>query len=111
MIDNKNPKDNPQIPTVKVLLYFHVRQLLGKKFLYVKGSTIKEVLQNLAHSLNDKQKNQFLHMLFTNNEFELNPKYRIIVNGRSISLLQRLETPLKEGDEIAIIPAVGGGKL
>lgn len=38
------------------------------------------------------------------------PKYiQIYVNGKSINHLQGLETPLKEGDQITVIQAIGGG--
>jgi len=32
-----------------------------------------------------------------------------LVNGRSIALLKGLNTKLRDGDEIAILPPVGGG--
>jgi molybdopterin converting factor small subunit len=32
-----------------------------------------------------------------------------MVNGQDIAFLNRLETVLKEGDEILILPPVGGG--
>lgn len=31
------------------------------------------------------------------------------VNGRNARLLQQLKTPLREGDEVHILPAVSGG--
>jgi len=33
----------------------------------------------------------------------------ILVNGREISVLNGLETKLKDGDEISLIPVVHGG--
>jgi molybdopterin synthase sulfur carrier subunit len=33
----------------------------------------------------------------------------IYVNGDAIEALQRLRTPLKDGDEVTIIPAMAGG--
>ena len=32
-----------------------------------------------------------------------------MVNGQTIQLLQGMETPLKEGDEVLILPPVSGG--
>lgn len=33
----------------------------------------------------------------------------IFVNGEDIRFLQHLETPLKSGDELSIVPAIAGG--
>lgn len=34
----------------------------------------------------------------------------VFVNGRDVRSLQGLETPLREGDEVGIIPAMAGGR-
>ena len=33
----------------------------------------------------------------------------VFVNGHDIRQLQRLETPLADGDEIKLVPSIGGG--
>ena len=33
----------------------------------------------------------------------------VFVNGQDIRQLQRLETPLADGDEIKLVPSIGGG--
>ena len=48
-------------------------------------------------------------------EFMLSPENRlqkyvvVLVNGRGVGILNGLETMLREGDSILIMPAVGGG--
>jgi molybdopterin synthase sulfur carrier subunit len=37
------------------------------------------------------------------------PKIRIAVNGKDIGFLQGMETELREGDEVLMLPLVGGG--
>jgi len=37
------------------------------------------------------------------------PHVRIMVNGQAISFLEGMETPLKEGDEVLVLPPVSGG--
>ena len=37
------------------------------------------------------------------------PHVRIMVNGQTIHFLEGMETPLKEGDEVLILPLVSGG--
>ncbi len=34
---------------------------------------------------------------------------QLLVNGRSVTVLQGLRTKLKDGDQVAILPPVGGG--
>jgi len=34
----------------------------------------------------------------------------IFVNGEDIRFLQNLETPVKAGDELSIVPAIAGGR-
>jgi molybdopterin synthase sulfur carrier subunit len=37
------------------------------------------------------------------------PKIRIVVNGRDIGFLKGMETELQDGDEVLLLPLVGGG--
>ena len=37
------------------------------------------------------------------------PYIRLMINGRDIAFLNRLETQLQEGDEVLILPPVSGG--
>jgi molybdopterin synthase sulfur carrier subunit len=37
------------------------------------------------------------------------PKIRILVNGRDIGFLKDMETELRDGDEVLMLPLVGGG--
>lgn len=34
----------------------------------------------------------------------------IFVNGEDIRFLQQLDTPVKDGDELSIVPAIAGGR-
>jgi len=34
----------------------------------------------------------------------------VFVNGEDIRFLQQLETPVKAGDEVSIVPAIAGGR-
>ena len=44
-----------------------------------------------------------------NDEGELHRFVNIYVNGEDVRFLSGLETALKEGDEVSIVPAVAGG--
>ncbi|HPA20986.1 MAG TPA: MoaD/ThiS family protein [Verrucomicrobiae bacterium] len=40
---------------------------------------------------------------------KVRPFINIYINGEDIRFLQHLETPVKESDEISIVPAIAGG--
>ncbi len=44
-----------------------------------------------------------------NDEGALHRFVNIYVNGEDVRFLSGLDTPLKEGDEVSIVPAVAGG--
>ena len=46
--------------------------------------------------------------LFTD-EGGLNSHVVVILNGRGVGILEGLDTPLKDGDRVAILPSIGGG--
>jgi len=47
--------------------------------------------------------------LFNPDSVEVLPYVRVMINGQSINYLQGMETPLKEGDEVLILPPASGG--
>lgn len=42
-------------------------------------------------------------------EGKLQPFVNVFINGEDARFMQELDTPLKPGDEISIVPAVAGG--
>ena len=48
--------------------------------------------------------------LVRNERGEIHQHVNIYVNSEGIEALQGLATPLKDGDEVAIIPALAGGR-
>ena len=51
-----------------------------------------------------------LRGLVRNERGEIHDHVNIYVNSEGIEALQGLRTPLKDGDEVAIIPALAGGR-
>ncbi len=51
-----------------------------------------------------------LRGLVRNERGEVHHHVNIYVNSEGIEALQGLRTPLKDGDEVAIIPALAGGR-
>ncbi len=66
--------------------------------------TVKDVLERLAK----RHGKEFTDYLY-NKEGKVREHLQLLVNGKSVSLLEELETRLKEGDKVAIVPPVGGG--
>lgn len=50
-----------------------------------------------------------LRGLVRNEQGEIHSHVNVYVNSEAIEALQGLETPLKDGDEVTIIPALAGG--
>ena len=75
----------------------------GASTVSVDGATLRDVLANLnaAH-------NGFAERLFDANG-DLHKFVNIFVSDDDVRYLQGLDTPVKDGDTVSIIPAVAGG--
>ena len=69
------------------------------------GSTVGHLLAELTNTWGD----ELASRLFEPDGSKLLTHIGLMVNGRSISLLQNMETVLHDEDEILIFPPVGGG--
>ena len=68
------------------------------------ASTVRELLDNLSAEFGDG----FRKKLF-DPKGELQGFVNIFVNNTDVRHLKELDTPLKDGDEVLILPAVAGG--
>ncbi len=69
-----------------------------------KGHTISDLLNQLC----EEQGTKFCNTVFTE-EGQLRRYIKILVNGRGLHVLQGLDTPLTDGDVVALFPPVAGG--
>jgi sulfur-carrier protein len=69
----------------------------------VAGASIKEVLGTLTRQYPELGKRLY------KNDAEINRFINVYVNDEDIRFLENLETALKPGDEVAIVPAIAGG--
>ncbi len=67
--------------------------------------TVREAVEKIAESLPSKSK----HMIIDPELNDPRPNALILVNGKEISVLNGLETKVKEGDQIVLIPVSHGG--
>ena len=88
---------------VKVQIPTPLRQhTQGKDAVAASGATVQEVLNDLG-----KQFPGIIQRLFDNGQ--VRRFVNIYLNDEDVRYLDNLATPVKDGDELAIIPAVAGG--
>ena len=81
-------------------LGFHQREVL------LAGRTVRDLLRQLEGELGDRFRNAVL-----DEEGRLRPYIKVLVNGRGIHVSGGLDTPLSDGDVVAIFPPIAGGSL
>ncbi len=67
------------------------------------GAHVAEILQNL-HAQHPGLKERLFE-----NDGQLRAHLNVFVNSEDIRFLSGLETPLKEGDVVTLLPALAGG--
>ena len=92
------------MPQVKVITFARLRQIIGKKQFTMNAESIEDLLEKLFKEHGKELKKE----LFDGNG-QLKHIYRIVVNGRSITLLDGFKTKLKDNDMVALMPAIAGG--
>ena len=75
----------------------------GRSSVSVDGSTVGEVIRSLV-SAHPGMTEQVL-----NADGSLHKFVNIYVNDDDVRYLSALDTPVKDGDEVSILPAVAGG--
>jgi molybdopterin synthase sulfur carrier subunit len=81
-----------------------LQKLVGDKSeVQVEGATLRDVVSNLA-TQNEEIKTRLL-----DDSGELRRFVNVYVNEEDVRFLQKLDTPLKDGDEVSIVPAIAGG--
>jgi molybdopterin synthase sulfur carrier subunit len=81
-----------------------LKKLAGEQdVIKAKGTTVGEVLQWLTETYPG------LKERLRDEQGEVRRFINIYVNDEDIRFIQNLETPLKEGDHVSIIPAIAGG--
>ena len=81
-----------------------LQKLVGDKAeVSVEATTLREAVEQLAAN-NGEIKGRLL-----DDSGELRRFVNVYVNEEDVRFLQKLDTPLKDGDEVSIVPAIAGG--
>ena len=75
----------------------------GQSEIQADGGTLRDVIEDLK-AKNDEFGNRLL-----DDKGELRRFVNVYVNEEDVRFLQKLDTPLKDGDEVSIVPAIAGG--
>ncbi|MFB3077886.1 MAG: ubiquitin-like small modifier protein 1 [Lysobacterales bacterium] len=90
--------------TVTVQIPTALRPQVGNQAsLEMAGGTVKEILAALKGQYPE------LGQRLYKSDNELNRFINIYLNDEDIRFLQNLDTPVKPGDELSIVPAIAGG--
>jgi sulfur-carrier protein len=85
-----------------------LKQVIGQRLTEIDlphGSTVEDFLTYLKERWGDK----LSACLFDPDSGAVLPYVRIMINGQTIQFLKGMETSLKEGDEVLILPPASGG--
>lgn len=89
---------------VKVRIPTPLRTLTnGVDVAEISGASVGEVLNQLSAKFDGMDKRLFKQ------PGELNRFVNIYVNDEDIRFLDNLNTPIKDGDDLSIVPAIAGG--
>ena len=89
--------------SVEVRVTSVLQKVVGAKAVQTSGGTVGEVLEQV-NTLHPGFKAQI-----TTEDGSLHRFVNIYINDEDIRYLQSLETPVKEGDVLSILPALAGG--
>ena len=92
--------------TITVKFFAGFREATEKRQESIEGvNNVTFLLEELVRRFGEK----LAELLYSSDRRDLRKTVNILVNGRRLDLLQKLNTPLKDGDVVAIFPPVAGG--
>ena len=106
--DKDKDQTDSALMTIKVRTILNLKKIIGSgevTLLIPPGSTLKALLGILIEKWGQKLATRICEP----DGIRPLPYIRLMVNGRDIAFLNRLDTELQEGDEVLILPPVSGG--
>ncbi len=87
-----------------VKFFANLRRISGTRESEVHAASVRAALETLCASTPG------LEQAIFDEQGNVHPHVRIMVNGHDVALGQGLDTPVTTDDEIAIFPPIGGGR-
>jgi len=95
---------------VKVRFFTSLREIVGKREETISFDVAQKVTVDLVlRRLTEKYGPPFKGYVYDGKTAQPKSFLQFLVNGNSATTLNGLETELKDGDVLAILPPVGGG--
>ncbi len=91
-------------PKVTVRMFTSLRALTGTREIELEAADVQEVITKLGKQFGEK-----FNQMILEPDGSLKTYYHVLVNGRHVRLQQGLQTPLSDGDIVALFPPIGGG--
>ncbi len=92
------------VVTVKFIGALRRASGVSSKVIECKECSMKELVCRISEKLPELRRS-----LVADDANDLRPNALMLVNGREISILNGLDTALKDGDEVVFVPVVHGG--
>ena len=95
---------------VSVRFFTSLREIVDKKEETLKFPEGEKVtVDKVLKTLTQRYGKRFLEYVYEDKTGEVRGFLQFLVNGKSATTMSGLETELKDGDVLAILPPVGGG--
>lgn len=98
-----------EILRVKVRYFTTLRELAGssEEELEIKdGGALGDLIKEVALKYGEEARS---YLYREGEDWEVDPSIHFLINGMNARMLSGLDTKLKHGDVVAIIPPIGGG--
>lgn len=92
---------------VAVHVYATLTELFKSK--HIEASTSARTVNELIDFISAQYNPQFKEVLIDPSTGRVRRFYKILVNGRDIDHLDKLDTRISDGDDVTFFPPVGGG--
>ena len=90
--------------SVEVRVTSVLQRVIGSKSVQAEGATIAEVLQGVNERFPGFREQ------ITMEDGSLHRFVNIYINGEDVRYVDGINTAVKDGDEVSIVPAVAGGR-
>jgi len=94
---------------VKIRFFTTLREITNKREETLTTSNPKTTVSTVLELLSEKYGKPFDDYVFDAKTGQVKGFLQFLINGKSTSTLNGLETVLEEGNVLAILPPVGGG--